>query len=200
VSPTAIVLAGLVAAVVFLGLTLAGLVRTVDGLHRRLATMEASAPVQHPPAGLPVGAQAPAFDGRTARGSSFRSAALAGHRHVITFADPGCEACERLVPDLLSSAESGELPPCVVVIAGTDTGTWTGPRGAEDRAILLLDPEALVADAFGSGFTPHSFVVDEGGSVAAQGLASDVSAVRRLLREAEGVHILRSDAVEILDG
>jgi hypothetical protein len=200
VSPIALVAAGLIAAVVFLGLALAGLVRTVDGLHRRLATLEASAPVHDVPTGLSVGAAAPSFEARTPLGTSFRSAALAGRRHVVAFADPGCEACEHLVPDLLSGAEAGELPPCVVLIAGTDAGVWTGPAGAEDRAILVLDPEAVVADAFGSAFTPHAFVIDEGGSVAAHGPAEDVTAVRGLLRQAEGVRIVRSDPVEILDG
>jgi hypothetical protein len=201
VSTTAVVVAaGLVAVVTFLGLALAGLVRTVEGLRRRVDALEASPPVQHPAAGLPVGAPAPVFHATTARGASFRSATLAGRRHVIALADPGCEACERLVPDLLAGAQAGELPTCVIVVAGPDAGTWTVPPGAEERAILVLDPGTLVADAFGSGFTPHAFVVDEGGSVAAQGPAWDLTAVRRLLREAEGVHILRSEAVEALDG
>jgi hypothetical protein len=195
-----LVAAGLVAIVAFLGLALAGLVRTVDGLLRRVAALEASAPVPHPAAGLLMGAPAPAFEAKTARGTSFRSATLAGRRHVIVLADPGCESCEHLVPELLSSAATGELPPCVVVVEGSDEGTWREPPGGEGRAILVLDPDARVADAFRSGFTPHAFVVDEGGSVAGQGPAGDITAVRRLLREAEGVHIVRPETVEILDG
>jgi hypothetical protein len=64
----------------------------------------------------------------------------------------------------------------------------------------VLDADRAVADAFGSGFTPHVFVVDEGGSVASRGPAGDLPSVRRLLREAEGVRILRADPAEVLDG
>jgi hypothetical protein len=200
VSPTAVVVAALVVVVAFLGLALAGLVRTVEGLRRRVDALEGSTPIHHVAAGLPVGAPVPAFEAKTARGTTFRSAALAGQRHVIALADPVCEACEQLVPALLSSADAGELPRCVVVVAGPDAGTWTEPAEAEGGAILVLDPDALVADAFGSDFTPHAFVVDEGGSVAAQGPAGDLAAVRRLLRDAEGLRIVRSEAAEITDG
>jgi len=200
VSPIALVVAALVVVVAFLGLALAGLVRTVEGLRRRVAVLEDAAPVHQPAAGLPVGAPAPAFEAKTLRGTTFRSVALSGHRHVIALADPACAACEHLVPALLSSADAGELPPCVVVVTGPDAGTWTEPEGAEGRALLVLDPDALVANAFGSDFTPHAFVVDESGSVAAQGPAGDLAAVRILLREGEGLHIVRSEPAEIIDG
>jgi hypothetical protein len=200
VSPTPLVVVAALVVVAFLALALAGLVRTVEGLRRRVVALEGSAPVRHPAAGLPVGAPAPVFEAQTPRGTTFRSVALSGHRHVIALADPVCAACDHLVPALLSSAEADELPRCVVVVVGPDAGIWTEPAGAEGRAILVLDPDALVADAFGSDFTPHAFVVDEGGSVAAQGPAGDLGAVRRLLREAEGLHIVRPEAAEIIDG
>jgi redoxin len=189
------------AAVAFLGLALSGLVRTVDELRTRVAALETSqASIERPPSGLPVGTPAPAFEAKTPRGASFRSGSLAGHRHVIALADPGCEACERLVPQLLTAADEGELPPCVVVVTGTDPVAWVAPSDDEGRAVLVLDPGGAIADAFASSFTPHAFVIDEGGSIAARGPADDVPTVRRLLREAEGLQILRHEPVESLDG
>src|SRR5207237_4987691 len=117
--------------------------------------------------------------------------ALSGHAHVIALADPGCEACEDLIPELLAAA-AAERVPAVVAIAGSSRvpDGWAPPVGASGRAVVALDPDGTAADAFGSGFTPHVFVVDAGGSIAAHGPASSVADVGRLLRDADGIRIV----------
>ncbi len=119
----------------------------------------------HPAGGLPVGATAPTFEAATPEGGRFRSGAFLGVRHVIALADQGLGA-------------------------PADEGVWHAPVGSEDRAVVVLDERGAIARAFDSDFTPHVFVVDEGGSIAAKGPAGDVAAVAGLVREAEGIRIV----------
>ena len=145
----------------------------------------------HPAGGLPVGATAPTFEAATPEGWRFRSGAFLGVRHVIALADQGCRACDELVPDLLAAAVEQRVPPVVTIVgAPADEGVWHAPVGSEDRAVVVLDERGAIARAFDSDFTPHVFVVDEGGSIAAKGPAGDVAAVAGLVREAEGIRIV----------
>ena len=192
-------------AVVFLALVLAAAVRRMDALRVEVATLsERLDPadgtedgIVHPASGLPVGAAAPVVEGERIDGDRWSSAAWAGRRHVVAFADPGCLACEDLVPALLAGAAAGEVPGTVVVGAadpGAWPATWAPPSGAADRVVVLVDVDGEVATAFDSGFTPHVFVVDEGGAVTSQGPADTLDAVRTLVRESEGIRIVRPGA------
>ena len=200
-SPATVVEGILATVVLFLGLALAGLVRTVDTLRRRVVSLEASAQVIHAASGIAVGASAPAFHASTPSGAVIRSTSYAGRRFVLALADPGCAACERLVPDLLSDDAAG-LPPRVVAVIGPEANgsSWTSIPSRDD-AVLLIDPEARIAEAFGSTVTPQVFVVDEGGSVAARGPADDLAAVGRLVREADGLLIVPDASPQVaVDG
>jgi hypothetical protein len=192
-------------AVVFLALVLAAAVRRMDALRAEVAAMTerldpadgAGGGLVHPPSGLPVGAAAPVVEGERVEGGRWSSSAWAGRRHVVAFADPGCLACEDLVPALLAAAAAGDVPGTVVVGAaapGAWPATWRSPSGADDRIVVLDDDDGAVAAAFDSGFTPHVFVVDEGGAVTAQGPADTLDAVRTLVRESEGIRIVRPGA------
>lgn len=196
-----IAVAALGLAVVFLALVLAAAVRRMDGLRAEVAALSerldppdgAVRGVAHPPSGLPVGAAAPVVDGERIDGGRWSSAAWAGRKYLVAFADPGCLACDDLVPALVAQ----DVAPTVVVGA-TDPGAWPvnwrPPSGAVDRVVVLADAGGEVAAAFDSGFTPHVFVVDEGGAVTAQGPADSLDAVRTLLRESEGIRIVRPGA------
>ena len=146
--------------------------------------------VAHPPSGLPVGAAAPVVEGERVGGGRWSSTEWAGRTHLVAFADPGCLACDDLVPGLVA----GVVAPTVVIgeaAAGSWPAEWRPPAGAEDRVVVLDDAVGVMAAAFGSGFTPHVFVIDEGGAVTAQGPADSLDAVRTLLRESEGIRIVR---------
>jgi hypothetical protein len=176
-----------VAAVLFLGLVLAGLVRTVDALRARVADLESDR-VVHLPAGPRVGAPAPAFRGRTAGGDEVSDADLRGERSLVVLTDPECEACRELVPELLSPEARG-LPRLVLVVSGGSSGAFAAAGSGAD-ALVVLDPGGTIGESFGAPFTPHVVVADEDGFVVASGGATDLADVRRLVREAEGIRIL----------
>jgi len=191
--------------VVFLALVVAAVVRRLDALRVEVAALSerldptdgGEGGIVHPASGLPVGTAAPAVEGERLDGGRWSSSAWAGRRHVVAFADPGCLACEDLVPALLAGAAAGEVPSTVVVGAaapGAWPPAWAPPSGAADRVVVLLDVDGQVAAAFDSGFTPHVFVVDEGGAVTSQGPADTLDGVRTLVRESEGIRIVRPGA------
>ena len=185
-------------AVVFLALVMAAAVRRIDGLRAEVAALSerldppdgAVTGVAHPPSGLPVGAEAPVVEGERLEGGRWSSAAWTGRKYLVAFADPGCLACDDLVPALVAG---GVVP--TVVVGEADRGAWPvrwrPPSDAGDRVVVLADAGGEVAAAFDSGFTPHVFVIDEGGAVTAQGPADSLDAVRTLLRESEGIRIVR---------
>jgi hypothetical protein len=192
-------------AVLFLALVLAAAVRRMDALRVEVAGLtERLDPADgvehgpvHPPSGLPVGAVAPAIEAERVDGGLWSSSAWGGRRHVVAFADPGCLACEELVPALLAGAVAGTVPGTVVVGAADPSAWpsgWAPPAGADDRVVVLADLDGEVAAAFDSGFTPHVFVVDEGGAVTAQGPADTLDAVRALVRGSDGIRIVRPGA------
>jgi hypothetical protein len=199
----AVALLGIV--VVFLALVMAAVVRRMDALRVEVAALSgrldpadgSEGGLVHPASGLPVGAAAPVVEGERIDGARWSSSAWAGRRHVVAFADPGCLACEDLVPALLAGAAAGEVPSTVVVGAaalGAWPPAWAPPSGAADRVVVLPDADGEVAAAFDSGFTPHVFVVDEGGAVTSQGPADTLDAVLMLVRESEGITIVRPGA------
>jgi hypothetical protein len=192
-------------ALVFLALVLAAAVRRIDGLRAEVAALSErldppdglEGGLVHPASGLPVGAAAPVVEGERIDGGRWSSSAWAGRRHVVAFADPGCLACEDLVPALLEGAAAGEVPGTVVIgdaSSGAWPATWSPPLGADDHVVVLADVGGEMAGAFDSGFTPHVFIVDEGGAVTAQGPADTLDAVRALVRESEGIRIVRPGA------
>jgi hypothetical protein len=186
--------------VVFLGLVLAGVVRRLDELRREVEdlrrTQVALADVEHPEGGLPIGSAVPSFDAELETGGRFSSSDMKGARHLIVFADPTCTACDGLVPPLLEAAAKGDVPPVVVVgMAGRVwPAGWMPAAGTEDRAGVVRDEGGRIARAFRSDFSPHVFVVDEGGSVTAQGPAGSLASVRELLHDAEGIQIIHTEA------
>jgi hypothetical protein len=194
----------LAAGVVFLGLVLAAAVRRMDELRAEVAALsERLDPVgeglDHPPSGIPVGSAAPTVAGDRIGGGRWSSSAWAGRRFIVAFADPGCVACDGLVPELIEGAGAGDLVPTVVVGAPAPDAwppDWQPPASVQDRVVVVADGDGIVAAAFDSGFTPHVFVVDEGGAVTAQGPADSLGSVRTLLREAEGIRIVRPGAAD----
>jgi hypothetical protein len=182
--------------VAFLGFALAGVVRRLDELRREVDELRREQVVlpdaEHVEGGLPVGSAAPAFDAPLEGGGSLSSSDLSGSMHLVVFADPTCDACDALVPDLLRAAVDATVPPVVIVGEAGKVwpAGWMPPDGSEDRAGVVRDEGGRIAGAFASGFSPHVFVVDEGGFVTAQGSAGTLAGVRELLRDAEGIRIV----------
>jgi len=175
------------AVVVFLVLALAGATRTVASLRRTL-DQNATEDGVRPSTGLPVGSVALPIQGIGPRGTPASAAALSGRRHLVVFADPGCAACETLIPLLLAGVD--HIP---VVLVGRSEAGWPEPWHPTNGDIVVFDPDELIADAYGVGFTPHVFVVDEGGSIAAQGPADSIQMVERLRDQAAAIQIIHTE-------
>jgi peroxiredoxin len=199
VTPLWIVVFASILAVAFLGLVLAGAVRRLEELRDEVEDLRRAqvivSDLDHPAGGLPVGSAAPKFEAPLEGGGRFSSSDLRGSLHLVVFADPSCAACDALVPDLLQAAATAEVPPAVVVGTAGDAwpARWIPRTGTEDRVGVVRDEGGRIARAFGSDFSPHVFVVDEGGSITAQGPAGTVAAVRELLRDAQGIQIIPTD-------
>jgi AhpC/TSA family len=184
----------------FLGLVLAGAVRRLDELRREVEELRRAPAIPpdlvHPGGGLPVGSAAPSFDATLEGGGTFSSSDLRGSPHLVVFADPTCEACDALVPELLAAATAAEIPPTLVVGASGAAwpAGWAPGQDTQDRVGVVRDDGGRIARAFASELSPHVFVVDAGGSITAQGPAGTLADVRELLRDAEGIEVIAGDA------
>jgi hypothetical protein len=169
------------AGLVFLGLVVAGQLRAMDDLRGRIER-SSTAVTDAVALGLPIGAPAPAFEGRRRDGSRFDSESLAGRRHLVVLADPGCRACETLVPELLRASPA----PAVIVVEGADIPAgW----GADARGGVEVVRSTGVADVFGADVRPALFVVDEGGGVVGRGVASTGAEAATIVADAAGTRI-----------
>jgi hypothetical protein len=166
--------------VVWLLLALSGATRTIASL-RAGDDADGDAEVHHLSSGLPAGTRAPAIEGLDDD--------LDDSRHLVTFVDPDCAACDGLVPALISAAGARQVPQTVMVSRGRPAehpAAWvdTGPR-----ARLLIESESAVTDAYRVDVTPTSFLVDEGGIIVAGGPTATIEDVLTLVADVEGVRI-----------
>jgi Redoxin len=139
---------------------------------------------------LPVGAAAPMWRIATADGEVVSSSTFEGRRHVVLFADPGCRACDDLVPEAVAAARERGIPPLVVVGRGDATATPAEWRAADVRVRVGTERRDEVSAAFGVDVTPTAVVVDEGGAVVARGPVGTIGDLRGQIDGAEGVRIV----------
>ncbi|MGE5226256.1 MAG: TlpA family protein disulfide reductase [Planctomycetaceae bacterium] len=174
--------------VLWLGLALAGVVREQAVLRERVDALE-GAPVRLG-SGLPLGAPAPAWEVRTPEGDLRTSSAFAGTRHVVLFADADCAACDEVVPDVVTAAAAGALPPVAVIGRGDPEATPAAWRSPDPRVIVGAERADDATSSYQVETSPHAFVVDESGFVVARGGAASVEDVRALVRGADGIRIV----------
>lgn len=175
------VLAGvLLMIVVWLLLALSGATRTIASL--RAGHAVGSEPSLHQlSSGLPAGTRAPAIDGL--------GQDLTGSRHLVTFVDPDCAACDSLVPALIGAAGERQVPQTVLVSRGTPAEHPAAWLDTGARAQLLMETVPTVTDAYRVDVTPTSFLVDEGGIIVAGGPTGTIEDVMTLVEDVEGVRI-----------
>lgn len=177
--------------VAVLGVTVLWLVLALAGAGRTIAELraEGDADVRHLSPGIAPGTIAPGFEADTLDGRPFDARELAGLRHLLLFADPGCAACATLVPDVLEATASRRFPAAVLVSRGSADLHPAAWRTA-DRAWLVRERGTEVSDAFGVDVTPTAFVIDEGGAVVARGPVQTLSEVAELVAQGEGMRIV----------
>jgi hypothetical protein len=178
-------LAALLAGVVLL-VVASAMLRAVDRLRTEVADLRAESHARTDPVAdaIPVGSMAPSFTARSADGSAFSSADLAGTLRVVAFARPGCPPCEELVPALLRGAAHGDLPPAVVVSRGAPSDQPEAWRVPDPRARLVMEDDDRVSRLFRSIVAPQVFVLTPAGRVGARGIATTPDDVRALVRSA----------------
>ena len=173
----------LVAVVAWLLLALAGANSTIATLRAERGADD-DGPARRLSAGLPAGASAPAIEPL--------GADLGGSRHLVTFVDPDCAACDDLVPALLRAAEERRVPQTLLVSRGAAADhprSWLESAG---RSRLITETGSEITEAYGVDVTPTAFVVDEGGLIVASGVAATIDDVLALVDDVEGVRIAPS--------
>jgi hypothetical protein len=185
----------LAAGVLWLGFALAGAVRELSVVRERVSALEDETGPVHLADGLPVGAAAPSWR-LTARGGGAEvpSETMRGVRHVVLFADADCRACDALVPEVIEAASSDQLVPVVIVGRGEVSATPATWEPRAGRVLVGVERGVEVSEAFRTEVSPHAFVIDEGGFVAAQGGPLTLDDVRALIADAEGVRIVTGAA------
>jgi hypothetical protein len=144
--------------------------------------------------GLPVGAAAPSWQLASRDGAAVSSSAMRGKRHLVLFADAECRACDALVPEVIEAAASDRLVPVAIVGRGTASATPAAWVPVDGRVIVGVEQGVEVSEAFRTEVSPHAFVVDEGGFVAAQGGPLTLDDVRALIADADGLRIVTGAA------
>lgn len=135
------------------------------------------------PGGLPPGTPIPDFEGLFSDGSQFTRSSLLGTPSVIVFLSRNCPACRALEEDLAGRDLSDLGTRAIAVV--------DDPRDADLLAMVagfeaVVQTERSIADAFGSNATPHAFVIDAGGVIAASGTPNAFDSLKRLVSSVEG--------------
>ncbi len=176
----------LTVAVTLLGLLVLALVRQVDDLDGRLTLVSMAIPGRIGRTGARVGSPEPSFQGHTLGGGSFASSEWSGREHVVLFAHPGCPPCETLFPELVRELRTGPIPPTVVISEGRPEDHPLEWKEAAERnaPIVLLQSKSSISRRFETFITPHLFVIDPEGRVAAQGIASTAEEAGAIIKKA----------------
>jgi peroxiredoxin/uncharacterized membrane protein YphA (DoxX/SURF4 family) len=157
----------------------------------RLEAVEAKlgiVPSTSVPAGLPVDSPAPEFrlsdlDGGTVTLDILRKA---DKPLLLVFSEPGCGACDLLLPDVARwQREYADRLSTVVISRGT-AGQNRNKRAKLDLRIVLLQLNREVAESYRIVATPSAVLVSHGriarptvtGADAIRGLVTDITALR----------------------
>lgn len=176
--PPLLALAALWIIVIFQGLIILGLVRT-------LREIQIAAENGRLPQRLPVGAHAPRLQGADVRtGLEVDTADLAGRTQIVLFLSPECPHCRRLA-DGTNSLTVEPLQSRIAVCYGNVAQAREFASVLAEDVALLADSDGAMFGSFGIGSTPSAIMVDELGIVRGSGgplhsgeLADLISSVR----------------------
>jgi len=163
--------------VFFLGLLELGTLRRVaDVLERAEIKPRVD---EHPAGGLEPGSPVPAFTGELSGGGRITSEELVGSPYLVVFARSGCAACNTLLRELLDTVGFGARV-LVVVNDFTDAPELVDAAGIT----VVRQVQRGVARAFKTSATPHAFMVDANGMIAANRITNSLADLRQLLNDA----------------
>lgn len=123
-----------------------------------------------------VGSAAPDFELQDLHGETHRLSEYDGDLLLLEFWSARCPWCEEVDEDVAELRESWEADVELLHIASNADEDLKLIRAvAEERghARVLIDPNQVVADAFGAEITPHFFLIDRQGVLRYQGALDD---------------------------
>lgn len=169
--------------VIFEGLILLGLVRQVGVLHRMIDGLSVGGKNQQPIEGLPVGTQAPYFTIPLVGGGKRSLDDYKDAPVLFAFVQPSCSPCEKLVPHIAEQISNGVYRNLqALLISVGDEHVNLGFK-SENRITLPIGLETgmEVSRAYRVNSTPHVYVIDERGTICAQGIANTDADLARML-------------------
>ena len=162
------------------------LLRRHGELLLRVDELEGRAGVAQPgaaaPAGLPVGAPAPAFRLDGVRGDvvTLDSLRAAGKPTLLVFADPGCGPCNALMPDVGRWATTLAAELTVAVVSTGSAEANLAKAEEHELPVVLVQHKREVADEYKANGTPAAVVVGADGRVVTD-VARGAEAIRTLV-------------------
>jgi hypothetical protein len=133
-----------------------------------LSTGGAAAPAA--PVGLPLGEMAPSFELAGLGGQPVELDELldAGRGLILLFSDPGCGACEPLLPEIGRLQRDPEADPQPVVISLGEVESNLEKVAEHGLELVLLQEDFELARSFGITGMPGAVVLDREGRIASE--------------------------------
>lgn len=143
----------------------------LEALERQVAQRDTELPPAPAPArGLPLGTHAPEFHLASLGGDRKRLSDWRGRRVLLTFFNPRCGFCSRMVPELAalpSDPASGHPVPVVITTGSAEENRTLFQEHGVRCSVLLLDGGDLPAQ-YGAAGTPMGYLLDEEGQIASE--------------------------------
>lgn len=121
------------------------------------------------PAGLPIGAPAPAFELPDLAGQQHRLTEWRGRKLLLIFFNPGCGFCRQMAPDIAAMPvvdQSKPIPLLVSTGSAEDNSTLVEEHGL--KCSVLLQKQMEVASQYKASGTPIGYLIDEEGRIASE--------------------------------
>ena len=169
--------------VLFLGFLLLGTLRNVGLLTWRLEQLEATTPGRLGRNGLKPGKKAPVFTLPSTTGNDASLNEFAGRKLLLVFVQANCGPCHAIVPEL-NRLTGGKEPLQVLAVnhASPEAArAWVQETGAVFPVVVQEDWS--ISKRYEVFVTPFGFLIDERGTVAAQGIVSTRRQLGYLLSE-----------------
>lgn len=116
------------------------------------------------PAGLKVGADAPAVKLKDTEGNDIAIEGATGKKNLLVFWSPSCGFCKRMVDDL--KAWEKKKPAGTPDVYLVSSGSPDDNKAQGLKTPILLDGSFATGRAFGASGTPSAILIDENGKVA----------------------------------
>ncbi|HZY57747.1 MAG TPA: redoxin domain-containing protein, partial [Rubrobacteraceae bacterium] len=156
------------------------------GMGGTLPSQNGAVPVQ-PPAGLPVGCQAPAFSlsGLYGETLTLESLRALGRPVMLFFTDPNCGPCNTLLPEIGRWQQEHAEKLTVSLISRDDPEENRAKAAEHGLQHVLLQKDREVSEAYKAYGTPSAVLVQPDGTIGSP-VVGGAEAIRALLAYAVG--------------